>query len=350
MLQKLQAMAALGLSFFLPSLASASCYTDAASGRLSNFCALDRINGTRVDARSLQLIDYKLKLEGSERGLGFPNRVQVHSSSKAIYPILSYSDNINGGNSPEPLVLGNLTFEGDKQLYRVDSLTAGLGVGLNGRYIYDDGRYLSYGANASYAYSPEHGIGISTTSANVCSVNHISNWWYVDACANTSRVRKDITDDTNSNISISGSKVFTSGENSYSQMNLGVNRYFASAYTQNQVVIGLDTIHANGVYSGFDVTFGESVENQLATRFSVSAQVTAQVANKPLTLSASYARADGGMLLGVERSENTIGISASYPVWKNLSASIGYRNTDSTIDYFDVSTPTFGLQFAATQF
>ena len=344
-------MSALGLSFFfLVSPASAACYVDGASTRLSNYCALDKIQGARVDVRTAQLIDYKLKLEGSKQGLGFPTRVEPHSTSKAIYPILSYSNNINGGNSPEPLVLGNLTFEGDENLNRKEGIVAGLGVGLNGRYIHAEEKYLTYGANASYAYSPEHGIGISTTSANVCSVNHISNWWYVDACANTSRVRKDITDDTNSNISISGSKVFTSSENSYSQMNLGVNRYFASVYTQNQVVIGLDTIHANGVYSAFDVTFGEAVENQLATRFSVSAQVTAQVANKPLTLSASYARADGGMLLGVERSGNTVGISASYQVWKNLSASIGYRRTDSTIDYFDVSTPTFGIQFAAIQF
>ena len=343
-------MAALGLSFFLPTFASAACYTDGASGRLSNFCALDRIEGARVDVRSLQLIDYKLKLEGSERGLGFPTRVNANSVSKAIYPILSYSDNINGGNSPEPLVLGNLTFEGDEQLYRVDGFTAGLGVGLNGRYIYDDGRYLSYGANASYAYSPEHGIAISTTSANVCSVNHISNWWYVDACANTSHVRKDITDDTNSNISIAGSKVFTSGENTYSQVSLGVNRYFASAYTQNQVVMGLDTIHANGVYSAFDMTFGEAVENKLATRFSLSTQVTAQVANKPLTLSAVLSDADGGMLLGVERSERTYSVSMSYPLWRNFRASVGYRKTDSTIDYFDVRTPTFAIQFAPIQF
>ena len=343
-------MAALGLSLFLPSVTSAACYVDGASARLSNYCALDKIQGARVDVRSLQLIDYKLKLEGSERGLGFPTRVKVNSVSKALYPILSYSDNINGGNPPEPLVLGNLTFEGDENLNRKEGIVAGLGVGLNGRYIHAEEKYLTYGANASYAYSPEHGIAISTTSANVCSVNHISNWWYVDACANTSRVRKDITDDTNSNISISGSKVFTSGDNSYSQLTLGVNRYFASAYTQNQVVMGLDTIHANGVYSAFDVTFGEAVENQLATRFSLSTQVTAQVANKPLTLSAVLSGADGGMLLGVERSERTYSVSASYPIWRNFRANVGYRKTDSTIDYFDVRTPTFGLQFAATQF
>jgi len=56
------------------------------------------------------------------------------------------------------------------------------------------------------------------------------------------------------------------------------------------------------------------------------------------------------MLLGIARDESTVAVSASYPVWKNLTASVGYRKTDSSIDYFDVSTPTFVIQFAAIQF
>ena len=344
-------MAANLLPFFLLSApASAACYVDGASGRLANYCALDKIKGARIDVRTAQLIDYKLKLEGSTRGLGFPSRVKPHSVSKAVYPILSYSDNINGGNSPEPLVLGNLTFTGDETLYRKEGVVAGFGAGLSGRYIHAEGKYLTYGVNASYAHSPKYGLGIATTSANVSSINHIKNWWFLDAHINTSRVRKDITDETNSNISLVSSKVYASAENTYSEASFGVNRYFAESYNQNQMLLGYKTIHANGVYSALNFTFGESVENQLATKFALSGQVTTQVAQKPLKLSASYSQADGGMLLGVERDESTVAVSASYPVWKNLTASVGYRRTDSSIDYFDVSTPTFGIQFQPIQF
>ena len=343
-------MAALGLSFFLPTIASAACYVDGASTRLSNYCALEKIQGARVDVRTVQLIDYKLKLEGSARGLGFPTRVKPHTTSKALYPILSYSDNINGGNSPESLVLGNLTFTGDETLHRKEGVIAGFGAGFSGRYIHAEGKYLTYGVNASYAHSPKYGLGIATTSANVSSINHIKNWWFLDAHVNTSRVRKDITDETNSNISLVSSKVYARGENSYSEASLGVNRYFAESYNQNQLLLGYKTIHANGVYSALNLTVGESVENQLATKFAINGQLTTQLAKKPLKLSASYSQADGGMLLGVVRGETTIAVSASYPVWKNLTASVGYRNTDSTIDYFDVSTPTFGIQFTAIQF
>ena len=343
-------VAAFGLSFLLPSLASAACYIDGASGRLGNYCALDKIQAVRVDLRTIKLIDYKLKREGERRGLGLPKRVAANTTSKSAYPILSYSDNINGGNSPEPLVLGNLSFDGEQELYRKEGVVAGLGVGLNGRYIHGEGRYLNYGVNASYAHSPEHGIGIATTSANVCSVNHIKNWWYLDACANASRVRKDIPDDTNSNISLVSSKVYSSGEDTYSEASLGVNRYFAESYTQNQFVLGYDTIQSNGVYSAIDVIFGEAIENQLATKMSLRAKVITKLAKKPLTLSASYADADGGMLLGVERSNETYSISASYPLWRSLTASVGYRTTDSTIDYFYVSTPIYGIQFSSFSF
>jgi len=343
-------MAALGLSSLLPATASATCYIDGASGRLANHCALDKIQSARVDVRTAKLIDYKLKLEGSTRGLGFPSRVKPNSTSKSLYPILSYSDNINGGNSPEPLVLGNLTFDGDETLYRKEGVVAGFGAGLSGRYIHAEGKYITYGVNASYAHSPNYGLGIAKTSANFSSINHIKNWWFLDAHINTSRVRKDITDETNSNISLVSSKVFELSDSIYSEASFGVNRYFAKSYNQNQVLFGYKSIHGNGVYSAFNLTVGDAVENQLATKFALTGQIVTQLVNKPLKLSVSYSQADGGMLLGFERRDETYSISASYPLWRGLTASVGYRTTDSTIDYFDVNTPTFDIQFSSINF
>ena len=273
-----------------------------------------------------------------------------NSVSKAIYPILSYSNNINGGNSPEPLVLGNWTFIGQEELFRKEGVLAGVGLGLSGRYIHDEGRYLSYGVNARYAHSPKHGIGIATTSANVCSVNHVKNWWYIDVCANTAHVRKDIEDATNSNLSVKSSKVFESSDGVYSEASFGINRYFVEGYTQNQLIFGYDTIHSNSVFSAFNITLGESIENELTTRFAVRGRVSRPLANKSLTLTAGYSKADGGKLFGIERSENTYSVSATYPIWRNFRATLGYRITDSTIDYFDVRTPSLGIQFAPIKF
>ncbi|MGY8790566.1 MAG: hypothetical protein ACKVKR_09865, partial [Pseudomonadales bacterium] len=195
-------MAALLLPFFFVNTASAACYFDGPSGRLSNYCAIHLINGQRVDSRSLRLIDYKLKMEGSTNGLGLPFKVKKNTTQRFLSPLLFYSSNINGGNSPKPLKLGNLTFEGDEKLFSKAGMLAGVGAGLSGRLIYGDGRYLQYSASGSYAYSPEHKLGIGTTDAKACDVRHILNWWYVDVCASQSRVRKDMTDTTSSNLSL----------------------------------------------------------------------------------------------------------------------------------------------------
>ena len=226
-------MAAFGLSFFFTTTASAACYIDGASGRLVNYCALDKIQGATVDVRTAQIIDYKLKREGSTRGLGFTSRIKPHSVSKYLFPTLSYSSKINGGNSPEPLVLGNLTFEGDEQLYRKEGVVAGFGTGISGRYIHAQGKYFTYGVNTIYAFSPKYKLGITTASANASSINHIKNWWFLDAHISKSRVRKDITDDKNSNLSVVTAKVYSSGDNTFSEASVGVNRYFAESYTQN---------------------------------------------------------------------------------------------------------------------
>ena len=337
---------------FAPAIVNAQCLISGASARLSNLCILEQMSQNLIDYRLALLIDSRLKSEGYSRGLGLPNSEAAPTiSTKAfVQPILSYSDNINGGNSPEPLVLGSLSFEGDEALYRKEGIIAGLGAGLNGRYILDEGQYVNYGVTASYAHSPEFGLGITTTGVNLSSINHIQNWWYLDAHINTSRVRKDITDNTTSTISLVSSKVYSSKNDSYSEASFGVSRYFAESYTQNQLTLGYDTIHSNGMFSSVDVMFGEAHEGQLTTRFSSRARVSMQISNKPLSLTARYSIADGGMMLGFEHNENTYEISATYPIWGNLKAMVGYKVTDSTIDYFDVDTPIFGVEFTSIQF
>ena len=313
---------------------------------------LDQMSQGLIDYRLALLIDSRLKSVGYSHGLGLPGSAATHpTSAKAfVQPILSYSDNINGGNPPEPLVLGSLTFNGDEALYRKEGIIAGLGAGLNGRSILDEGQYINYGVTASYAHSPEFGLGITTTNVDVSSINHIQNWWYLDAHITTSRVRKDITDNTTSTISLVSSKVYSSEGNSYSEASFGISRYFAESYIQNQLTLGYDTIHSNGIFSSVDVMFGEELEGQLTTRFSSRARVSMQLVNKPLSLTARYSIADGGMMFGFERNENTYEISATYPIWGNLKATVGYRVTDSTIDYFDVDTPSFGIEFTSFQF
>lgn len=336
--------------FFLAAPADAGCYIEGASERLGNYCALDKIKGKKIDFRTAQLIDYKLKLEGKKNGLGFQSHVKPKSFYKTIFPILSYSNNINGGNPTKPLVLGELTFNGEKALFRKQGFLTGLGLRFNGRYIYDEGRYITYNAMVSHSHAIEHGIGVTTMAANACSVNHVKNWWYLDFCLNTFRVRKKLTDEFNNNVSISSSKVFESGNGVYSEMSFGINRTFTNNYIQNQLTVGYETIHSNGMFSDIHIKIGERTSNKLRTRFAFTGRVSTKIANKPLTIMTSYSKADGEVLLGVKRKDNAYSVQLAYPIWGNLSATVGYAITESTIDYFDERSPIFGMKFAQITF
>lgn len=342
------------LFFILPVLTATSseakCLNSSVNERLSNFCLVKGTSNTLVTQRTVQVIDYRLKKEGYERGLGLPGRVDDFSFNSYIAPVLDYETDINGGNPNKPLQLGDISFTGEPDLVRKEGIVAGARSGAYGRFLLGEGRYVDYGFEMSYAHSFEHDIGLQRRFVNVCSKNHINNWWYIDGCANSSYVEQDLTEKLRNTLSLTTSKLFTLAGDSHHQASFGVNRVYDKDYEQNQLVLGLDTIHSNGWYSSINTVFGESIDGEMATREAVSASLALPVRNRRLTLSASYSESDGAKLLGFKRADDTWSVSAAYNVYKAVDLSVGYTETVSTIDYFDVSTPTVSVSFTPISF
>ena len=343
---------ALAFALFHASTVSASCLGLGGDERLQNYCLLSAIDGKAIDYRTAAMIDSRLRRAGSSTGLGVPRSVPFDSSSVSfsVRPVLRYEGNINGGNPAKPLVIGNLTFNGDEALYKTSGAVVGLGASLNGRAIYGEGRYINYSLDSSYALSPSDDDRIATTSANVCSINHIAKSWYIDVCANQSRIYKTISDSSSSNLKFIASHILSSATKEHSQVKFGFNRLFADNYTQNQLILGIDTLHPSGLFTGVEATFGEAVPEQLVTRMSLAGIARLQVAGKPLTLNASFSNATGGLLFGVDRDAKSASVSASYPIWRNFNVTMGYTKTDSTIDYFDLASPILGIEFVPIKF
>lgn len=342
------------IAFFVLTLTGsksyAGCVNAAQNERLANFCLVQRTNHQSLTFETAQIIDFRLKREGYTDGLGLPVGIERFSFQPYVTPILNYETDINGGNPSRPLQLGSLTFTGNPELVREEGVVLGAGVGANGRYITGQGRYIDYSFGVSYAHSFEHDIGIQRRFASICSRNHLTNWWYLDGCANSSYVEKDLTEATRNALSLTTSKLFTSSANNHHQASIGVNRIYDEDYQQNQLVFGFQTIHRNGWHSALNATLGESIDGEIAVREALSASLSLPVSNRRLTLSANYSEADGARLLGFERAENTWSVSATYSFYENIDVSIGYVETNSTIDYFDVSTPTIGINFRPIRF
>jgi hypothetical protein len=348
--KKYDYLLALFLGFLTTGSVNASCLNTNADTRLRTYCVAETLVGNAVTLGDAMLLDTLLKREGYATGIGFPNTVERSTTQTFVSPVLDYNSNINGGNPNRPLILGGLTFTGDEQNLRRSGAVAGVGAGANGRHIYGDGRYLDYAASASYAYSPQHSLGIARGSANLCSRNHIANQWYVDACGDATRLVRDLAAETTAGLSLSTAKLFSTGNGAYHSTSIGVRRNYAEAYQQNQLQLGWSTVRTRGAYTGFNFSFGEAVPNQLVQRRSVSATIGTTVFDRALTATASYSYADGGRLLGFERNDTTRSLTLNYALNANPSVSVGYRTVDSTINYFNKREPIVSFQFAPNRF
>ena len=342
----------IALIFISPALAHSACVGLGADERLENHCLVNSLNGATINKTDLLSIDHRLRREGYKDGLGVQGTKPVDNPSTlfSVTPIFRYEDNINGGNSRQPLVVGSLRLIGDENFYKQSGVVVGLNAGLGGRYIYGQGRYLNYNLVTGYAQSFESGIGIVNHNASLCSINHIAKRWNIDACADQARNHKKLLDVTSSNLKLILSHTVSNLRKQHKQLKFGANRYLANDYNQNQLQFAINTTYPQGVFTGLDTTLGEAVNEQLATRFFVAGTIGLYFARKPLKFTASYRRSSGGLLLGFDRDSNTASISATYPVWRNFTATLGYSNTDSNIDYFDASGPSLDVQFAAIQF
>ena len=99
------------LSFLWAGMAQANClmYSNQ-NERLANFCLLQSVTGKLLDGRTAILVSERLQREGYFGGLTSP------SVNTNLFPTVSYSNNINGGNPDKNLVVGELEFEGDPAL------------------------------------------------------------------------------------------------------------------------------------------------------------------------------------------------------------------------------------------
>lgn len=335
----------------LTASASSDCLVVGASERLQNYCLQNNLSKGVVDYERLQLVDNRLRLEGYQNGVGVlgPRVFKNPQTFTIIKPAFQHQQNINGGNPPKPIVLDIGTFD-DPNLYRIGGFTYGMDVAYGGRYLYGDGRYVNYSLGYNFAYSPKHSLSTNTYAASLCSYNHITSLWYVDACATASQIDKDLSEDARQTISLSTTRLLSGATGEHQEIGIGYNHYLTTSYEQNQLKLGFDTIFASGKFFGIDATLGEAVSGHLATRYAVVGNATVYIAQKPITITVAYKKSAGGNWLGMMRQEQSASIEISYPLWRAVNAVLGYHQIESNVDYFDDAYPSFGLQFAGVRF
>jgi len=336
------------LSFFI-----FSCFYNIAnsSERLQLYFLSERLLSNKVLTFN-DAIQYNMK----SRSLGFEgitNNKKIDYSVKvnrAFYPIIAYSENINGGNLHQNIQVGNYTFIGDENTKAKSGIIIGGGAILGIKKFYDRGRYIDLNLNASIAAAPAHDwLQVRNEYITACSKNHVKEWIFFDACTSWTHTKREFTDTIHKSISTSITRLFMS-KRSFHESTLSVDRIITDEYKQLQGSIVLNSLLPNGYKTNILFKKGETVENIISLNYSIGLSFNRIIYNKPLKVSLSQSFYDGGNFFGVTREDTSNQLSVSYPVYRGFNVSIGYVDNNSTIQSFNHNGTLVSVSFSKVNF
>jgi hypothetical protein len=300
-------------------------------------------------------LDYRLQQEGYRGGLGIDQTTRSDKLRRAITPVIAYTQNVNGGNPDRPYINGGTL---DPALVHKGGLLFGAAIDGNGRKIYGPGQYIDYAFQGSYAQAPAYAVAVKTLSAQVCTKHNVRDYLYIDLCGNDQRVWKDLTNDRYSDLSLSGSKLISYNALTHHALSLGARYAQYGSHSQKKLFASLITIYPRGRFSKLTATFGEPVAGKLAIQHAVNASLSTLIFNRPASATAGYTHMKGGKekalqnlsIVTLDRSDHSAMIGLTYQVTPKLSIGLRYTRTDSSLDYFDISEPSFSLRLSSLPF
>jgi hypothetical protein len=327
----------------LAAPAQAACLALGMDERLAARCLTDMFltTGPRGKAITGPVVERLLTRQGLAGPPGAGNTVQPF-----VQPLLSWSDNVNGGNRRGTL-FG--PFEALPP-YAEQGVLAGLRAGLQGRDVYRPGGFIDFSLSASYEYAPRHEIGVTRAFGRLCSSNSLQLSWTADACLTGSAV--DRKEDSSSAIEadLTLARLFGSLPGVHHRAYGGVRQLQTTDYRQIQYVAGLETASVRWPFLAIEATMGEPVGDQTVLLHAASATLSDQLLGRPFALTLSYRYSGGERILVFDRFDRELQAVASYNIWGGYYVQLGYRDVDSTLDYFDESEPVFGLSLATIRF
>ena len=315
----------------------ANCLVFAQNERLSNYCLLNEVSGKLMDGQTASVVVQRLQREGYFGGISEP------TWATKIAPSVTYSNNINGGNPDKKLVLGNLEFDGDPNLVAKQGIVGNLNINAFNRITFGEGDYITTSLAGTLSYSPEHDIGYSNASANICSKNKVAAEFYIDVCGSISHQNKQISDDRAKVLNVSLNHLTRPPKFGYVDLSIGAIRSIQDDYAQSQLKATIDIIHNNNWFGSFGVRKGEKVPNQLALDFGFDIQFSRILSDKKVDFRFAHEYQSGGKLFGVARTDKITSATVSFPLSEGLIANIGLVQSDSNIDYFDQNYPIISL-------
>lgn len=314
------------------------------SERLALYSYTEYLKSSR-DPRLLNAVNKQMERQAFSILEGQPAPRGLLFKRGNIAPVLSYDDNVNGGNRNSTFDLGGFTFKGDPKYLAKESIVFGAEAGGALRYAYGRGRYFDLSGGVSAVHSPKYDLQKYNAGVSLCSRNHIQGWTFADFCARANRQKTDLSTDTSYSLSASGSQLFSLGKFDH-ELTATVEKNYYDNYNQAAVGMSLGTSLGKPGSVTFGFKVGEKVSNELHLDNSIFANYRTNIADRPVSFQLARSAYKGGSFFGQDRKDEMISFSVSTQLTKQVAVSLVAKHNDSSVDFY--SYDSVGVNFGIT--
>jgi hypothetical protein len=251
----------------------------------------------------------------------------------SVAPVLGWDSNLNGGLPNGQLQLPGLTLVATPESRAKSGfagggrLDAGLRLGLR------EGAYVDADGQMEAVWSPQHQIHRATAFGSLCARGHLGGWRFGDLCWSGAAIDRDLGRTETSELSLGGAALSESALGVH-EAGLSFARRDLEGGVQPAATAHVATV--SGPAAGrLALTLGAPLDDALAQRWRLAADLRAAPFGRPTVLRASVEAADGERLFGMERRDGTVGAALTVPLWDGAAVEVGLARTDSTVDLFD---------------
>ena len=258
-------------------------------------------------------------------------------------PLVSYSNDINGGNPSKPLELGSYEFIGATALESKSGILLGLEAGVQNRYFYDYERYVESLVGARYDFSPKYSQSIRSSNIRLCSKNHLKDWWYLDSCLERKSTKKYLTTNKNSELSLKVSKLEQFYPNHFTETSFALSENSYDSQNQMLSQVLLKTAHNANLVSKFSLKLGKPIPKQSHLNKQIEASLGSIIGAVPIELRFSYYELKGGLILGFPVKERNSSISVEVAINRRIKLTVGVEKNNSNLTYFEDENLIFSI-------
>lgn len=260
----------------------------------------------------------------------------------SVAPVVRYDANMNGGQPRSSFDVGGIVFQVAPSDVAQQGVLAGASFSLDGLSEFGSNFGVKYQFNLQALTDLEAQHDVQQSAVSVCGMTFLSDSNLISFCASNVEERKDISRSSLSSFEAKSeirNRLVTYGREHpdwETSVALVLGRDSVDGRWRNKVSSNFGVHGTGGRNAQFAVSLFEPISGTISDRYRVSASL--EDAKYFLSgLNLTYTHAAGGNFFGLDRYESTIRVGVNLRASKNFTASIGYTQKDSSVDFYDAA-------------